>query len=543
MGTAIGTFKAMQSQDRAGRARRGGGRGIRAASLGVLVVVATLLTGIGSAEAAISIGPATVTSAGESGSLSFTITRDGLGVGAVLASNATVDFAAVGESATSGTDFTATAGTATLTPGFGATTTTVNVPIRPDALNEDNETLRVELRNVSANETLGTAVAHGVITDDDPLPVATIGAPAAAAEGTGTAGPGLVFPVNLDQPSGRAVSVKYATSDGTATAGSDYTATAGTLVIPAGSTSGTVTVPVTPDAVDEGDETVSLTLSLPTSPVVALGAPATQTATGTITDDDTATITVTGASVLEGTSATPTATNAVVNLSTTSAQPVTVFYGTVAGTATEKSDYEPAVGQVTVPAGQRTAFIPLKIVADALPEPDETFSVTIGGPTGAAIAPGGATATITIRNDDTAVPGTSDVPGTTPGAGASPLPAVVPAAADAIRLGRPAYRRADATMRFVVQCPPSAGRCRGTVTVFSVPVHRSKVKALRAEQQLGSKRFDINAGGTLTVAVRLSTKAKGWLKTARSLPIAAYAVCSSTQAGISTARVKGTLHR
>ena len=71
----------------------------------------------------------------------------------------------------------------------------------------------------------------------------------------------LVFAVTLDRARHAAVSVDYATSDGTASAGADYTAKSGTLTFAAGARSQTVTVPVLDDAHDEGSETLRLTLS------------------------------------------------------------------------------------------------------------------------------------------------------------------------------------------------------------------------------------------------------------------------------------------
>src|SRR5262249_15116671 len=80
------------------------------------------------------------------------------------------------------------------------------------------------------------------------------------------------------------VSVNYATSNGTATAGSDYTATSGTLIFGDGETSKTFTIPITNDTAVESDETVNLTLSDPTGGA-SLGSPA--SAVLTIHSDDT----------------------------------------------------------------------------------------------------------------------------------------------------------------------------------------------------------------------------------------------------------------
>lgn len=73
------------------------------------------------------------------------------------------------------------------------------------------------------------------------------------------------------------MTVNYATSNGTATAGSDYTATSGTLTFNPGQTSRTFTVPIIDDSLNEVDETVNLTLSNPSN--ATLGSPATATLT------------------------------------------------------------------------------------------------------------------------------------------------------------------------------------------------------------------------------------------------------------------------
>ena len=95
------------------------------------------------------------------------------------------------------------------------------------------------------------------------------------------AGAVLAFAVTLSRSTGQDVTVDYATSDGTAEAGADYTATSGTLTMSAGSTSGTIEVPVLDDAHDDDDETLTLTLSNPTNAVITDG-----TATGTIDNND-----------------------------------------------------------------------------------------------------------------------------------------------------------------------------------------------------------------------------------------------------------------
>ena len=93
----------------------------------------------------------------------------------------------------------------------------------------------------------------------------------------------LAFAVRLDRAASGAVTVDYATADGTATAGEDYTATSGTLTFAAGEREKTVSVTVLDDAHDEGEETFDLTLSNASGAYIAANA---ATATGTIENAD-----------------------------------------------------------------------------------------------------------------------------------------------------------------------------------------------------------------------------------------------------------------
>ena len=96
-------------------------------------------------------------------------------------------------------------------------------------------------------------------------------------------GPGavLAFAVTLDRAASAAVRVDYATSDGTAQAGSDYTAATGSLTFAPGETAKTVSVAVLDDSHDEGSETLTLRLSNPSGAYLADGV-----ATGTIENTD-----------------------------------------------------------------------------------------------------------------------------------------------------------------------------------------------------------------------------------------------------------------
>ena len=123
----------------------------------------------------------------------------------------------------------------------------------------------------------GTVLGSRSVSFQVLAPAALSVADARAEEGPGAT---LDFAVTLDRSSTGTVTVEYATSDGTATAGSDYTATSGTLTFAPGETEKTVSVPILADDHDEGSETLTLRLSNAQGARIADGE-----ATGTITND------------------------------------------------------------------------------------------------------------------------------------------------------------------------------------------------------------------------------------------------------------------
>ena len=123
-------------------------------------------------------------------------------------------------------------------------------------------------------------------------------ADASMAEGAGAGA--LVFTVSLSAPAAGPVSVAYRTADGTATAGSDYTATAGTLTFAASETTKTLRVGVLGDTRPEANETLRLELSAPSGATIRDGS-----AIGTLLNDDATAatpprISIADASVVEG---------------------------------------------------------------------------------------------------------------------------------------------------------------------------------------------------------------------------------------------------
>jgi hypothetical protein len=117
--------------------------------------------------------------------------------------------------------------------------------------------------------------------NDDSLPAFSIGNATVAEGNAGTAA--ATFTVTLSAAAAVTTSVQYATADGTAAAGSDYAAAAGTLSFAPGTTSQVVSIVVNGDVQYEPDETFVVNLSGADNAAIAAGV-----GTGTIVNDDVA---------------------------------------------------------------------------------------------------------------------------------------------------------------------------------------------------------------------------------------------------------------
>src|SRR5207244_2057521 len=144
-------------------------------------------------------------------------------------------------------------------------------------LNELNETFAVNLSN-PINATIATPAGTGTIIDDDAPPSVTLnlsGSPMAEAGGVAT------VTATVSAVSGQPVTVNLAFS-GTATMTNDYLPSATSIMIPAGSTTGTITLTAVQDSLDEDDETVVVDISSVTNGTES----GVQQVTAIITDDD-----------------------------------------------------------------------------------------------------------------------------------------------------------------------------------------------------------------------------------------------------------------
>jgi hypothetical protein len=226
------------------------------------------------AGGAIKVGKATYSVSEKAASLKVTVSRTG-----GKASGTTVDYATADGTATAGSDYTATNGT--LTFAANQTSQIVTIPIQADTLDEPNETFTFTLSNPSPDATLGSPSATtATISDDDTAGTVKL---SAAYYSIGESAGGVTITVTRSGGASGDVTVDYATSNGTAQAGSDYQAASGTLIFGVGETTKTFAVTILPDVLAESNETVLVTLSN-VGGGGALGTPS--SATLYIVDDD-----------------------------------------------------------------------------------------------------------------------------------------------------------------------------------------------------------------------------------------------------------------
>ncbi|MGL6290874.1 MAG: Ig-like domain-containing protein, partial [Silanimonas sp.] len=199
----------------------------------------------------------------------------------------TFDIATADGTASAGSDYVAQALTGQTIPA-GSSTYTFTVAVNGDALSEADETLLVNVTNV-AGATVADGQATGTIGNDDaaPLPTLTIADVSVVEGNAGTTNARFTVSLSSPAPAG-GVTFDVATTDGTATAGSDFVALALTgQTIAAGASSAQFDVVINGDTLVEPNETYTVALANVTGATVVDGS-----ATGTISNDDVATVAI-----------------------------------------------------------------------------------------------------------------------------------------------------------------------------------------------------------------------------------------------------------
>lgn len=297
--------------------------------------------------------------------------------------------------ATAGADYTASSGTLMWADGEGGNKQAI-VPIINDSDPESTETFRVRFvanseTGTEGDPTVNTTPATVSILDDDSTDAGTFSVlDNSVQESAGQ----VMVTVTRNDGSDGAVSVNYATSDGTATAGADYTAANGTLNWADGDAAAkSFPVTIIDDAIIDPNETFTVTLSNPT------GGATIADGTGTVTifdNDGGGTFSINDVTVVE------TELQAILTVTRSNDNDTAAFVSwmTMDDTAVSPDDYGAAFGDLVWEQGDTSSErqIVISIEADGIPEPDEQFKVVLTSAIGQGVSITDDTGIVTITD-------------------------------------------------------------------------------------------------------------------------------------------------
>ena len=208
-----------------------------------------------------------------------------------------------------------------------------------------------------------------VVLDNDPTPVLSVTA-ATVSEGGGSIEFEVALSSTVSPPSLQTVTVDYATRDGAAVAGEDYTAVRGTLTLAPEATEGVISVPLLDDGWAEDLETFSLVVTSPSNAMLPDGQ-SSLTSTGTIEDDEPrVSVSAQSAQVMEGEPVT-----LILTRTGDTGEDLTFHLGIFEDHPSTFNGF--SAPYVTIPAGQSTVQWDHETVDDDFDEADFTVSVSI----------------------------------------------------------------------------------------------------------------------------------------------------------------------
>jgi len=271
-----------------------------------------------------------------------------------------VDYSTRGDTAVAGSDYRAVSGKLIFIPG--QTRKSVRIPVIGDQLAEFDEAFFLKLHDA---ENARIADRWGVVTVMDNEPRISIN-DASATEGNCGTTP-LTFTVSLSAPYDRPVTVNYSTTDGSASAGSDYTAASGSLVFAPGEMSKTIAVAINGNRLPGADKTFLVSLNTPNS----YAGITKDVGVGTIINDEPR------ISIFDAYNYGETSFTFTVSLSAAYDQDVTVSFATADGTATAGVDYVASSGTLTFAPGETSKSITVAVLDTT--SADKSFSVHLSG--------------------------------------------------------------------------------------------------------------------------------------------------------------------
>lgn len=285
-----------------------------------------------------------------------------------------IDYATTNGTATAGADYSSATGH--LSFASGEMLKTITIPILEDSIIEGDENFTVNLFNLqppSAGQLINTSARVTIVDNDAGFYLSN------AVYTVSEAGTNLLVTVMRTNASvADTNSVAVFTSDGTATAGSDYTATSAVLSFTNGETSKIISIPILQDTLVEGDETFFVSLTNATGGAQIIGP---SSAVVTIVDDDSGLKFSSPAYAVSESGVSATITVQRVGIVTNT---VTVHYSTQDGTATAGADYVATSGTLVFTNGETTKTFNVQIIDDTLIEGNETVLLNLSSPFGQA---------------------------------------------------------------------------------------------------------------------------------------------------------------
>jgi hypothetical protein len=322
-----------------------------------------------------SSGPATAT---------FTVSLSGS-----VSQPVSVAYATADGTATANLDYTAHASTLTFAPGV--TMQTITVAILPTNINEAPQTFFVNLSN-PFNATIATAQGVGTIVDTVPPPTISINSVSGADPDSAVIP--FTFTVQLSGPSGQPITVAYATADGSAVGGTDYTAATGSVTFAPGETSKQVVISVNGNTLFKPTKSFVVNLSNPSNATLAVSQ-----GVGTILDNHPPGVLQFGnlnylADETDG--------SVTITLTRTNgrASGVGATFTTSDGSAAGGTQYKATSGTVVFGADQSQATFTIPILDSHEVDGPKTFTVTLNQPTGGGTLGSPITVTVTILDND-----------------------------------------------------------------------------------------------------------------------------------------------
>jgi hypothetical protein len=333
------------------------------------------------------------------GSVTVTVTRSGS-----ASSSVSIDYATSDGTAVAGTDYTAASGTLTWAEN-DSTAKTVSIPISNATPFSGDKSFAITLTNPSTAAYIASPGSATITISGDETATAGSLELAAATYAIPQTSPTITVTVNRTGGSNGAVAVNYSTANGTAVAGTNYTATSGALSWASGDAgSKTITIPLSTTTAFSGSKTFTITLSDAASGAT-LGAPssATVTITGTTTaSSGTVSLFASSLQVSQGAGTL----SVIANRIGGSNGAISVNYATANGTAVAGTNYTATSGTLSWASGDATAKTFTVAISNATPfSGNKTFSVALSNPSALTAIGNPGTATVTIAGDAAAAIG------------------------------------------------------------------------------------------------------------------------------------------